>query len=140
MAGLIDRLRSTDKLSEEDVAAILTLQISVRNLGANRTIAEEGSNPTQCTLIVEGYCVQSKTTSEGRTQILAIQLPGEMPDLQRIFFRTMDHDLVTLTRCTLGLVSHGAMRDLFRHRPHLAFSFWRAALVEGLSFGNGCST
>jgi CRP-like cAMP-binding protein len=128
--GLIGRLRSEGALSDGDVRAIRALEIDVRDVAANETIARDGEIRSECILVVEGYCVCSKTTQEGRTQILSIQIHGEIADLPGLLIPRLDFDLITLTNCKLGFISHDSLRDLIRSRPNIAESFWRDALFE----------
>jgi len=46
----------------------------------------------------------------------------------------MDHDLVTLTPCTLGFISHSTVKALNMARPNIAASFWRETLVDAAIF------
>ena len=46
----------------------------------------------------------------------------------------MDHNITTLSKCTLGFVSHEAMRDLTHERPRVADALWRDTLVEASVF------
>jgi CRP-like cAMP-binding protein len=46
----------------------------------------------------------------------------------------MDHDLITLTECTLGFINHGALRDITRRSPNVAAAFWRDTLVDAAIF------
>src|SRR5215218_3330687 len=59
------------------------------------------TKPSECCLIMEGFCLRSKTTSHGHTQILSFHIPGDIPDLESLHLHIMDHDLATLTECTL---------------------------------------
>ena len=53
-------------------------------------------------------CVRTKATSNGQRQILSIHILGEIPDLQSLHLHVMDHDLITLTECTLGFISRAS--------------------------------
>ena len=51
-----------------------------------------------------------------------------------LFLHVMDHDLVTLTACTLGFISHDALQRLHRRRPKVAEIFWRDTLIDAAMF------
>ncbi|HEU0146525.1 MAG TPA: Crp/Fnr family transcriptional regulator, partial [Bradyrhizobium sp.] len=87
-----------------------------------------------CCLIGEGFAFRSKTTFDGQRQVLSLHIPGEIPDLQSIHLKLMDHDLVTLTPCTLGFISHEEMRPLTRRRPNVAAALWRETLIDAAIF------
>lgn len=132
--ALVHRLRTTSAISEDDVQAIRALPISIRIYRADQPIVRDGEQPTECCLIAEGFCIRSKTIANGSRQILSINIPGEIPDLQSLYLAVMDHDLTTLDECKLAFVSHAALRELFRRRPTLAEIFWRDTLIDAAAF------
>ena len=97
-------------------------------------MVRDGQRPTHCCLVVAGFCVRTKTTGDGKRQILSIHIPGEIPDLQSLHLVVMDHDLVTLTPATLGFIEHHILRELLRRRPSLADLFWRDTLIDAAMF------
>jgi CRP-like cAMP-binding protein len=118
-AALIRRMRKSDGLSEEDIQEIDALPVAVRKYHAERAIVSDGDRATECCLIAEGFCVRSKTIQDGKRQILSIHIPGEIPDLMSLFLHMMDHDLSTVTPCTLGFIDHEALRKLHRRLAHV---------------------
>ena len=133
-AALLRRLRTSAGISEDDVAEILALPITVKQHPAERAVVSDGQKSTDCCLIVEGFCVRSKTITDGKRQILSIHIPGEIPDLMSLFLHVMDHDLSTLTPCTIGFISHDALQKLHRRRPNVAEIFWRDTLIDAAMF------
>jgi CRP-like cAMP-binding protein len=133
-AALVRRMRTSDAISEDDIATIHALAITVKDYPAERAIMRDGERATECCLIVEGFGIRSKTLSEGKRQILSIHIPGEIPDLMSLFLHVMDHDLSTLTPCRLGFISHEALRQLHRRRPNVAEMFWRDTLIDAAMF------
>lgn len=134
LAALLRRLTTTSGLDEDDVEAIRSLPIVIKHYRSNQAIVRDGDRPIESCLIAEGFCVRSKVTSDGGRQILSIHIPGEIPDLQSLHLHVMDHDLVTLTECTLGFISHTALRDLTRRKPNVAEIFWRDTLIDASMF------
>lgn len=133
-AALIKRLRKYDAISEEDLETIRALPITVKDYPAERPVVRDGQRATECCLIIEGFCIRSKSLADGKRQILSIHIPGEIPDLMSLFLHVMDHDLSTLTPCKLGLINHEALRKLHRRRPNVAEMFWRDTLIDAAMF------
>lgn len=133
-AALVRRLRTTSAVTDEDIKAVQALPITVRDYPAERNIVSDGQKATECCLIIRGFCARSKTTSEARRQILSIHIPGEIPDLMSLHLHVMDHDLSTLTPCTLGFIHHETLRLLHRRQPNLADMFWRDTLIDASMF------
>jgi len=132
--ALIRRLRTSSALTDDDVGEILALPITVKHYPAERPVVSDGERATECCLVAEGFCVRSKTIVDGKRQILSIHIPGEIPDLMSLFLHVMDHDLLTLTPCTLGLISHDTLRKLHQRRPKVAEIFWRDTLIDAAMF------
>jgi len=133
-SALITRLRTTSALDEQDVEAIRSLPAVTKHYPPGQAIVRDGDRPAECCLISQGFCVRSKTTSNGRRQILSIHIPGEIPDLQSLHLHVLDHDLTTLTECTLGFINHVALREITRRRPNVAEVFWRDTLIDAAMF------
>jgi CRP-like cAMP-binding protein len=133
-AALIRRLRTSSGISDEDVSEILALPITVKQYPAEKTVVSDGQEATDCCLIADGFCARSKTIGDGKRQILSIHIPGEIPDLMSLFLHVMDHDLSTLTPCTMGFISHETLRRLHRRRPNVAEIFWRDTLIDAAMF------
>jgi len=121
-------------LDDEDVRAVQSLPHTVRRYPANQPIVRDGDKPSECCLIMEGFCLRAKTTSHGHTQILSFHNPGDIPDLESLHLHVMDHDLVTLTECTLNFISHSALRHLTRRRYGVAEALWRETLIDAARF------
>ena len=97
-------------------------------------MVRDGERATECCLIVDGFCARSKTIASGKRQILSLHIPGEIPDLMSLFLHVMDHELSTLTPCTLGFINHDVLRKLHHRSPSVAEMFWRDTLIDAAMF------
>ena len=102
IGALVERLYSSSTPSSEDIEAIRSLPLFIKQVEAHHLVVREGERPTHCCLVAAGFCVRTKTTGDGKRQILSIHIPGEIPDLQSLHLAVMDHDLVTLTPAHSG--------------------------------------
>jgi CRP-like cAMP-binding protein len=134
LAALLRRLDTVSGLEEADVEAIRSLPIVIRRLDSGGYIVRDGDRPSECCLVVEGFCVRAKSTAAGQRQILSIHIPGEIPDLQSLHLHVMDHDLVALVPSTLGFIGHAALRALTRAKPNVAELLWRDTLIDSAIF------
>ena len=131
---LVRRLRTTSGLTDDELRVVRELPILVRTCPPEQHIVRDGDRPSECCLIVTGFAMRTKTTSTGQRQILSLHVPGDIPDLQSLHLHVMDHDLVTLTECTLGFIGHTPLRKLHRERPDIANLFWRDTLIDAAMF------
>ena len=132
--SLITKLAVSNHLDGDDVRAIQALQVRQRNLGPRETIVADGERPDACCLLAEGFAFRSKTTANGERQVLSVHIPGEIPDLQSLHLKIMDHDLATVTPCVLGFIDHEQLKKLNRERPNVAAAFWRETLIDSSIF------
>jgi CRP-like cAMP-binding protein len=134
LAPLVRKLESIASLSAEERRAIEQLPVHGRTLGAHQDILREKDRPAQCCLIVDGWACRYKILEEGRRQILSFHIPGDMPDLQSLHLRVMDHSIATLTPCTVGIIPHEALRDFALRFPGVGSALWRDTLVDAAIF------
>jgi CRP-like cAMP-binding protein len=132
--SLIQRLRFTEMLDDEDIVTIEALPLTIKEIPDNQHAIRDGEKADRCCLVIEGFTIRSKTTGDGKRQILSIHIPGDIPDLQSLYLQEMDHDLITLTHCTLGFIPHAELRKAIRKRPNIAEVFWRDTLIDAAMF------
>jgi len=128
------KLQITTRLDADDLRALERLPVHVKEVAAHAAIVREGERPAQCCLLVDGFICRSKTTDAGKRQILSIHISGDIPDLQSLHLGVMDHDMTTLSRCTVGFIGHDALRAVTRERPIVAEALWRETLIDAAVF------
>jgi CRP-like cAMP-binding protein len=126
---LIRKLENFTRLSPDDRAAIDSLAVSrVRNVGALEDIIHEGEKPDAVYLILDGWACRYKFLEDGRRQVVAFFLPGDICDPNIFILREMDHSIGTLTSVTVSAISPEAFNQLTFSYPRVT----QALLWEGL--------
>ncbi len=133
-AMLLRKLRSISPLTEDEKRCLLTLPLSTRCVGPDQDIVREGDRPLECCLLVEGFACRYKLTAEGKRQIFSFHTPGDIPDLQSLHLRIMDHSLTTLTPCKLAFIPHQSLTGVMRNCPRVADVMWRDTLIDAAIF------
>ena len=131
---LVRKLRSIGPLTTDERQALRSLPLTLEALGPDHDIVREGDRPSACCLVVKGFVCRYKLTEDGRRQIFSFHTPGDIPDLQSLHLRVMDHSIKTLTPSKVALIPHESMRDLMRRFPHVADVLWRDTLVDAAIF------
>src|SRR5215218_7414331 len=131
---LIRTLESIGALSDQDRAALANLPVQVRTLEADEDVVREGDVPSVCCLLLDGFVHRYKVLPDGKRQILAIHTPGDMPDLQSLFLKRLDHSLAASVPSTAAFIPHEALRALIRAHPTVADLFWRDTLIDAAIF------
>src|SRR3954451_20734138 len=131
---LIRKLESIGALSEADREALASLPVQVRDLDADEDVVREGDVPSVSCLLLDGFMHRYKVLPDGKRQILAIHTPGDIPDLQSLFLRHLDHGLAAQNPCKVGFIPHEDLRAVMRFSPGLAEALWRDTLIDAAIF------
>ncbi len=131
---LIRKLESSAAVSDAEKAALLRLPMAVQDLRADQDIVREGDRPSRCCLILEGFAASYKARPNGKRQIMAFYIPGDIPDLQSLHVEVMDQAITTICRCTVAFIQHPHMREICHMHPRLADIFWRETLIDASTF------
>jgi CRP-like cAMP-binding protein len=134
VAPILQRLKATADLDQEDERAFASLPMTIRHASDGERIVAVGDRPSACCLIADGYVLRSKVVGEGNRQILAFHQPGDIPDLQSLFLNVMDHDVNALGDGLLAFIPHNPLRQLIRSRPNIATALWRDTLTDAALF------
>src|SRR3954466_3899495 len=102
---LVKKLDSIGSLSDDEKAALRQLPITVQQLRDGEDIVSDGDRPSRCCLVLEGFVCRYKLLPDGKRQILSFHTPGDIPDLQSLYLRTMDHSIGALAPPRVGFVA-----------------------------------
>src|SRR5687768_13363701 len=132
--GGIRKLESISELSNADREALRTLPLRIVEMGRGEDATHDGSRPTECCLVIEGFMHRYKMLRDGRRQILAFHIAGDIPDLQSLHLRQFDHSLAATVESTVAFIRLDDVRALIRTRPSIGDLFWRDTLIEAGMF------
>ncbi len=131
---LLKRLNLVAAINAEDEAAVLELPVTVREVDAGVDIVSEGQYVNQCCILIEGFTYRYRHTLDGKRQIIAFHVAGDIPDLHSLHMNYMDHSFAATARSRIGFVSHEAVWNLCLARPNVAAALWRETLIDGAIF------
>src|SRR5947209_10460174 len=131
---LIRKLEREATLSDEEKAAILALPVTIREMRADHDVVRERDRPSQCCLVLDGWLYRYKIVEDGSRQIFAFHIAGDVPDLQSLHLRIMDHSLAALVPTTVAFIPHEHIRDVTLKFPHIGDVLWRDTLVDAAIF------
>ena len=134
MSPLIRKLDSIFRLAEGEREALESLPMQIAEIKTDQDIVREGDRPSRCCLILEGFACTYQLTGEGKRQIMAFHIPGDIPDLQSLHLRVLDNGLATITRAKAGFIQHEALRDLCLRFPRITSALWRETLIDAAVF------
>jgi CRP-like cAMP-binding protein len=127
---LIEKLGHFVRLAPSDRDMILrTSAKRTREFGAREDIIREGDRPQHINLILSGWACRYKVLEDGRRQVIALFLPGDLCDLNVFVLRQMDHSIGTLTRVTISEISRTTFDELMLAHPRVTQALWWDSLV-----------
>ncbi len=125
----IVRLNESVRLSESDRALLRSLPSVVRSFENGQQIARAGERLAHCCLMVEGFTIRQKIVVD-KNQILAVYVPGDMPDLYSLQLPVMDHDLTSAGASSIAFVTHESVIQILEQSRSLTNALWRETLVD----------
>ena len=131
---LVEKLAYRAELSREDREAILALPFTIRTMERSQFIVREREPATHSCVMLSGYSIRSKTTATGNRQIIAIQMKGEVVDLQNSMLKVADHSVQMLTSGKVAMIPREKVIRLTLDRPAVAQAMWIDTLVDGSIF------
>jgi CRP-like cAMP-binding protein len=130
ISPLIRKLERRDGLSDEEKQALAGAVARVKQARMDEDLMREGDRPSESTLLFEGFAARYKLLRNGRRQITALHIPGDFVDLHSFLLKTMDHGVVALTPCRVGLVPHSTLREITETHLHLGRLLWLSTLID----------
>lgn len=128
---LIRKLEQFVRLSAEERRVLAGLaDLKVRRLAPREDIVREGEKPTHVNLFLDGWACRYKTLEDGRRQIIAFFVPGDMCDLNIFILREMDHSIAPLTPITLVEIPHETLNEITATHPRITQALWWETLVN----------
>ncbi|MBM0204681.1 Crp/Fnr family transcriptional regulator [Micromonospora sp. STR1s_5] len=132
---LVRKMESIADLTSDEREGLRALPMMIREIRADSDIVRDGDRPSQCCLLLEGMLYRYKYAGDdGRRQILAFHIPGEIPDLQSLYLKSMDHSMAAVTTSKVGFIQHDVMYRFMTEFPRVAGMFWRETLIDAAIF------
>ena len=128
---LIRKLEQFTHLSGEDTAVLdLAASERVRRFSPREDIIREGDRPRDVNLFLTGWACRYKQLEDGRRQIVAFFLPGDLCDHNVFILREMDHHIAALTPVTVAELSQESFERITLGHPRILQALWWETLVN----------
>ena len=127
---LAQRLSARNMLPRADMDAVMELPHKLVRLEANAYLIREGTYAQTCPVLISGFTFRQKLTVFGTRQILSVQIPGDLIDIQNLFLKVSDHNVQALTAITVAQIPMESLQKLVLDHPEIAKGIWANALAE----------
>lgn len=124
------KLEGYEDLSDIDRRALDGLVPRLRHVDARADLIQEGDEPENVHLILDGYACRYKMLPDGRRQIMAYLVPGDFCDLNVFILDQMDHNIGTISACQVVDIPRKSIEAITANHPQITRAFWWCALVD----------
>jgi CRP-like cAMP-binding protein len=127
---LLRKLSNFTKLSDEECAAVTECTQDVHEFGAREDVISQGDRTGGVKLLLEGFACRYKVLEDGRRQIVAYFVPGDLCDLRVFILKRMDHSIGAIVASKVAEISPENILKLTHDYPTLTRALWWSTLVE----------
>ena len=127
---LLRQLSIRGGISREEVEFLRSAFAGAREIPHDREFIREGDLPQASTVLLSGFAARSKELANGKRQFLTIHVKGDFVDLHSFLLKKMDHGVVALTPCTIGLVPHEKLKEITERFPSLTRQLWLSTTID----------
>jgi CRP-like cAMP-binding protein len=127
---LLRKLANFTKLSEEESNAVDACSHDVRQFAAREDVISQGDRTGGVKLLLDGFACRYKVLEDGRRQIIAYFVPGDLCDLRVFILKRMDHSIGAVVTSKVATISPENVLKLTHNYPTLTRALWWSTLVE----------
>ena len=126
----LKKLRVRSEIGPEEERAIRGLVAETRRVGPDEFVVRAGQELDSSLLLIEGWLVRSKDLPSGDRQVMELHVAGDFADLHGFTLKRLDHDLISVSECTLGAVPHERVMEICERFPRLARVYWLSTNID----------
>jgi CRP-like cAMP-binding protein len=127
---LLRKLANFSCLSAEETKALLACCSDVRVLTAGEDVIAQGERTGGVRLLLKGFACRYKVLEDGRRQIVAYFVPGDLCDLRVFILQRMDHSIGVLAASRVATIAPDDILKLTNRYPNLTRALWWSTLVD----------
>ena len=126
----LEKLRRRIEISTEEVRAIRNAVAETRRVPADQILIPNGQELNSSLLLLDGWLARSKDLAGGERQVSQLHVAGDFADLHSFTLKRLDHDVMTLSDCIIGVVPHERLQDVTERFPQIARYYWFSTNVD----------
>ncbi|GGE86654.1 Crp/Fnr family transcriptional regulator [Sphingomonas prati] len=127
---LIRKLSRWVKFDAAERAALAKLAVASRPVVRGQHLIREGDDPTHVFLILDGWAQRYKVLPDGKRQIVAFLMPGDLCDTHVFILEKMDHSISMMSPGKVVSIPADDMLAIINAFPRIAQALWWCTLVD----------
>lgn len=124
------KLRSRHRIGADEERAIRSMVGTSRIVRRDQVVVKAGQGLDESLLLVEGWMARAKDLRDGQRQVSELHVSGDFVDLHGFALKSLDHNLIALTECRIGVVPHARLEQLVSAFPRLQRIYWFATNLD----------
>lgn len=130
IAAHLKKLRVRSEIGPEEERVIRSLVAETRRVAADQFVVRAGQELNSSLLLIDGWLIRSKDLPSGDRQVMELHVAGDFADLHGFTLKRLDHDVISVSECTLAVVPHDRLLEISERYPYLARVYWRSTNVD----------
>lgn len=122
--------RHREELSATEIDVLEDSIGSVLTFPPRHDIVRHNTRVDRSMLLVDGFICRYMDGLDGDRQLVALHVPGDFVDLHGYPMRELDHDVATLTTCTVAAFPHATVERMVIDHPNLGRLLWFSTLLD----------
>jgi CRP-like cAMP-binding protein len=131
---LVRSLQTHSRLARHDIREISSLPHDIQAFEPDEDFIHQGETPKVAALVVCGMVGRYHILRSGRRQYVSFHIAGDLPDVQALFLREMDHSVCAIGPAIVAFIPHKMLMRAFARRPSFGFAIWRETLIDAAIF------
>lgn len=128
--AVVEKLGRFVPLAYAEREALWHLSRNAKNHRRGSDLISEGDDPVGVFLLLEGWAYRYKHLEDGKRQIMAYLLPGDLCDFRIFLFEKMDHSIGLLSDAKVAKIPAAEMLELLDRFPRIERALMWATLVD----------
>lgn len=134
LAPFIAKLAARDQLDADDHVALEALPVVEQRVDAGEYLIREGAVGEHCMMVLKGFVQRHKIVADGRRQIVAIHMEGDILEFGALAGLRANCHAQTLTAARILKLPTAALAAVIRARPSIAQAMWTESLTSASVF------
>ena len=117
-------------LNEDERELLETLKDQPRRIARNSEVVREGRAADNLFVVQSGWLLSYTILPDGRRQVLQVHLPGDIIGFCDMPLPSFTYELKSLTDCSLCMLTHNRIQDIFHKTPRLTGFLFSLMMVD----------
>lgn len=126
----LKKLRRRTEISAEEERAIRDAVAETREVASDNILVHSGEELNSSLILLNGWMARCKDLQSGERQVTELHVAGDFADLHGFVLKKLDHDVMTLSDCTVAVVPHERILKITERFPRLARAYWFSTNVD----------